>query len=396
MKTTIPIITICIILLAGCITSTTADNSYTEVVGESNGGIFNFTGSEAYWDWNIYLNGWDIANVDLTNHWDQASSTVKYEDIDAGNIYVKVSEHSSGDEMYYFEWKKLSINGDGIYSPGGGRNVELINSPNVTGYIEYRERDHKAVFLFDTSHKSADLQVIVHNGELLKNASVILINGDQKVKWTDENGIAEFSPSTGTYHMIIKHENFSTMFVDDLEIEASKSYLIRVNLTDYLTSSGVAVCEQNADDLIVYYKNKEPPMDTISPQGYVDYYANQLRTCMGGTNNEADGTLERMATKWGIYPEDLNVLLYSCNFTEIDKSDWIITYTVKNYQQYECNYNVTLIIENKNNVTNTIPMGEGIVKATWSEYAKDTKTQTVNIGTDMQKMYLIITGEPKL
>jgi hypothetical protein len=129
----------------------------------------------------------------------------------------------------------------------------------------------------------------------------------------------------------------------------------------------------------------------------VNYFAERLRTCRARDDPEADGTLERMATKWGIYPDaPLNVLLYSCNFTEVDdsnRSEWIVTYTVKNYQQYSCNYTVSLIVEYSNNVTKTIPMGEGMVKATWSEYAKDTMIQTTNVGSDMQKMYLIVESE---
>ena len=396
--TALVMITVCAVLLS-CymISEASAQNSYVQVKAESDGGSFNFTGSGAYCNWNIDLYGFDLANVDLTNQWDRASSTVKYEEIGDGEIQVKVTEYKPGDEMYYFRWEKLPINGDGVYSPGGGRNVELVNSPNVTGFIEYPERDRKAVFLFDTRHSHADLRVIVHNGELLENATVTLINGNQKVQWTDENGEAKFTPGTGTYHMIIEHENFSAMLVDDLFLEASKSYLIRVNMTDCLTSSGVAVCGPDADDLIVYYKNKTIPMETISPQGYVNYFAERLMTCRARDDPEADGTLERMATKWGIYPDaPLNVLLYSCNFTEVDdsnRSEWIVTYTVKNYQQYPCNYTVSLIVEYGNNVTKTLPMGEGMVKATWSEYAKDTIVQTVNVGSDMRKMYLIVESE---
>ena len=394
MRTPTLMITICVIILVGCMMPASAQNSYVYVEGEVDGGSFNFTGSGAYWDWNIYLKGWDIANVDLTNQWDQASSTVKYEDIGDGEIKVKVTEYTSGDEMYYFRWEQMLIDGDGTYSPGGGRNVELVNSPNVTGYIEYRERDRKAVFLFDTRHTSADLKVVVHNGELLENASVSLINGNQKVKWTDENGVAEFSPSTGTYHMIVEHENFSAMLVDDLRIEASKSYLIQVNMSDCLTSSGVAVCSNDADDLIVYYKDKEPAMGTISPQGYVDYFADQMRTCKSGENNCADGTLERMATKWGIYPTDLNVLLYSCNITNLGCIDGMteveINFVVKNYQQYECEYVVCLVYGNK-----TIELQHDILPKTWSEHAKCEYTALVAIENcdPVSTVYLTVESE---
>ena len=383
------------VLMVSCITPhAVAQNSYVKVEAESDGGTFNFTGSGAYWNWDIDLFGFDMANVDLTNQWDRASSTVKYEEIKDGKIYVKVTEHAPGDEMYYFKWEKLLIDGDGIYSPGGGRNVQLVNSSNVSGWIEYPERDRKAVFLMDTRHRDADLTVIVHNGILLENATVTLINGNQKVKWTDEDGVAKFTPGTGTYHMIVEHENFSSMLVDELFIEASKSYLIRVNMTDCLTSSGVALCAPDADDLIVYYKNKPPAMNSISPQGYVDYFADEMRTCKGGENNCADGTLQLMADKWGIYPTDLNVLLYSCNITKTrcinGMQELDIVYTVKNYQQYECEYVVSLVYGNK-----TIELGSGIMPKTWSEYSKMTTTLTVLINgcEPTSTVYMIVESE---
>lgn len=374
--------------------SASSSNSYVEVVGESTGGTFNFIGTGAYCDWNIYLKGWDEANVDLTNEWDRASSTVKYENIDNGEIFVKVSTHSPGDEMYYFRWEKMPINGDGIYSPGGKRDVEIVNSPNVTGFIEYPERDHKAQFLFDTSHRNADLRVIVHNGKLLENASVSLINGNQEVKWTDEEGIAEFTPGTGTYHMIVEHPNFDPMLVNDLFIEASKSYLIKIHMKDCLTSVGTAVCDKNTTDLIVYYKNKTAPMKAISPQGYVDYWADQMRTCKGEENSEADGTLERFATRWGVYPSKLNVTFYSCNITNLGCIDGMteleITYIVKNYQQYECEYFVYLIYGNE-----TIELQYDILPKTWSEHAKRKTTSYVSIEhcDSISTVYLVVESE---
>jgi len=371
-----------------------AANSYVYVEGESDGGTFNFTGSGSYWDFDIQLRGFDVANVDLTNHWDRTSSTVKYEDIGDGEIFVKVTEKFPGDEFYYFDWVRMLIDGDGTYSPGGGRNVQLVNSSNVTGWIEYPERGEKAVFLFDTRHNEADVTVIVHNGELLENATVSLINGNPVVAWTDENGEAEFTPGTGNYHLIVEHENFSAMLVDDLFLEADKSYLIRVNMTDCLTSKGVALCAPDADDLIVYYKNKDPAMNSISPQGYVDFFADQMRTCQAGANNEADGTLERMATNWGIYPQDLNVLLYSCNITKLGcidgKTELEVVYTVKNYQQYECSYNVSLIYGN-----DTIELGNGVLPKTWSTRAKITTTDYVMIDhcDPTSTVYLFVESE---
>ena len=389
-------ISICALLLS-CymISEASAQNSYVEVEATSDGRTFNFTGNGAYWDWYIDVYGLDVANVDLTNEWDKASSTVKYEEIGDGEIFVKVSTYSPGDEWYYFEWKQMPISGDGTYVPpgSGGRSVTLVNSTNVSGYIEYPERSEKAVFQFDTTHREADLTVVVHNGEVLENATVSLINGNPTVVWTDENGEAKFTPGTGTYHLIVEHENFSSMLVDDLYLEADKSYHIQINMTDCITSKGVAICTPDTDDLIVYYKNKEPAMNAISPQGFVDYFADQMRTCAGGENNCADGTLQWMADDWGIYPENLNVLLYDCTFTELDCEDgwqaWEIEYVVKNYQQYECTYTVTLVYNG-----DTIELGDGTLPATWSTHAKTTTTSSVMIeGCDSHKMYLVVESE---
>ena len=391
------IILILTFILFGCIISNaSAENSQVHVVAESDGGTFNFTGSGSYWDWNIDLFGFNYAGVDITNEWGRASSTVKYENIKDGKIFVKVTTHSPGDEMYYFNWLTMPINGNGIYEPPGfgGRHVNVTNSPNITGYIEYPERGDKAIFLFDTTHHEFDLKVIVHNGELLENATVSLINGNPKVKWTDEYGVAEFNSGTGTYHLLIEYKDFTPMLVDDLFFESDKSYQIKINMTNSLTSKGTAICGLNTDDLIMYYKNKDPVMETISPQGFVDYYADQMRTCEAGANNEADGTLQWMADDWGIYPTNLNVLLYSCNITNLGCIDGMteleINYVVKNYQQYECEYIVNLIYGDE-----IIELQYGILPKTWSEYSKCKTTTYVTIQNcdPISTVYLIVESE---
>lgn len=358
------------------------------------GGSFNFSGSGD--SLNVYASGLDWASVDFTNPWG-FGAIIHYVDVDDGEIFLRADKGFDYDPMYYYDWTTKSFTGNGNWmvpiDDQGGRNVTVVNSPNVTGWIEYPKRAEKAVFIFDTRHSEADLTVFVHNGELLENATVSLINGNPTVKWTDENGEAKFTPGTGNYHILVEHENFSAMMIDDLRIEADKSYYISVNMTDCLTSKGVAVCSPDADDLVVYYRDKEPAMGTISPQGFVDYFADRLRTCKGIEDNCADGTLERMATQWGIYPTELNVLLYDCNFTDMGcqdgMRDWEITYVVKNYQQYACVYTVTLVAGN-----NTIELGSDELPATWSSHAKSTTTSNVMIeGCDNHKMYLLVTSE---
>lgn len=387
------------VAMLGCCTTklAAAQSSGVTVVASSDGGYFSFTGSGAYWDFDLDVFGFDEANVDLTNHWDLASSRVVYDNIDAGNIFVKVTEHFPGDEMYYFDWHKLDIEGDGVYAPGGGRCVEVRNSTNnVTGWVEYRTVSHKAQFLYDTRHTSADLKVIVHNGHLLENATVIVTNGNREVKWTDENGEAEFSPTTGLHHIIIEHPEFSPMLVDDLFFESDKSYVIRINMTRCISSTGNTTCGASAEDLILYYKDKDPAMGPISPQGYVNYYADQLKTCAAGDNKQADGTLEVMARKWGILPDPpLNVLLYSCNFTKLecgapDDCLWNVTFTVKNYQGYPCRYAVNMIAGNT-----TTPLEIGDIGSTWSETSRKTVSNVVSVNgrRDNRDMFLTVVSE---
>ena len=405
------IIVVCLLvalLLVGNVSATSA----VYVQASSDGGEFEFIGDGGTTEWNmstdtawdISVEGFDIANVDIANDW-MMHSHVRYEDIGDGSIFVKVNHYSRGDEFYYFNELQEIIDGDGNYTKGlpGGHSVQVANSPNVTGYIDYRERDHKAVFLRDTSHHHADLTVIVHNGHLLENASVELLNGPQEVAWTDENGVAELTPTQGKYAMLIEAEGFNAMLVDDLTFENNKHYLIRINMTDCLSSCGVPVCAPDADDLIMYYKDKGPANNPISPQGYVNYFAQRLTTCMASHDNVADGTLERFSTTWGIYPSpELGVLLYNCNFTEVECNDtgclWDIEYIVKNYQKDTYDYTVTLIAGN----TTTV-MTEGTLGPTFSSTGKETLTKRVMVeGTGYEpgccgQMYLAVvsnrTGE---
>jgi len=378
--------------MAVIVTQTASANSAVYVIASSDGGEFCFEGDGAYWNWDIDVEGWDLANVDLTNHWDYATSSVTYRNIGDGEIHLKVSDRGFDDEWYYYDWGIIKYDGNGIHTPtiagSGGRSVNVSGSPNVTTYIEQVIDIRKAQFLFDTSHSSADLTVVVHNGHLLENATVTLMNGAREVQWTDEVGEAEFSPHTGNYAMIVEHENFSSMLVDDLYFEADKSYQIRVNLTQCKSSSGEALCAADADDLIVYYKQKEPNMGPISPQGYVDYFADQLRTCQADENKCAVDSLERMCTQWSIFPKDLNVLLCNCEFTYISENIYNVEYTVKNFQEYPCEYGVTLHAGNK-----TLMIGKGTLPATWSVESKKSNNVTVNIEGAPNRMFLGIESE---
>jgi len=400
------ITTICLLvslLLVGNVSATSA----VYVQASSDGGEFNFIGDGGTTEWNmstdtawdISVEGFDIANVDIANDW-MMHSHVRYEDIGDGEIFVRVNHYDRGDEFYYFAEKKEIIDGNGNYTKGlpGGHSVQVANSTNITGYIDYRVRDHKATFLRDTSHHHADLTVIVHNGHLLENASVELLNGPQEVAWTDEDGVAELTPTQGKYAMLIEAEGFNAMLVDDLTFENSKHYLIRVNMTDCLASCGIPVCGPDADDLIMYYKEKRPANNPISPQGYVNYFAKRLTTCMAGRDKCASGTLERFATTWGIYPNpELGVLLYDCNFTKGECDDeaceWNVTYTVKNYQKDAYNYTVSLIAGNT-----TTEMNTGLLGPTFSSTAKETLHETIIVDGDYESgccgtMYLAVISE---
>jgi hypothetical protein len=400
-------VAIVIILLIGLFALSCLDpvsaQSTVYVYTTSEGGEFDFTGDGAEWDWYMDITGYDVANVDLTNHWIYSTDTVTYNDIGDGVINIKVSNRDYQDEWYYSDWGIVQYDGNGIHTPklfnGGGRLVNVTDSPNVTTFIEQVVEIRKAVFLMDTRHPSADLTVCVHNGHLLENASVELIGGPRAVQWTDENGEAEFSISTGKYAMVIEAAGFDTMLVEDLVFESQNSYYIRVNMTDCLTSCGSAFCAPDVDDLVMFYKEKEPNMGCISPQAYVNYFAERLTTCMAGRDKCAVGTLERMATNWGVYPDpELGVLLYSCDFEklqcETNWCEWKITYEVRNFQNKPYDYTVSLIADNT-----TTELNSGTLGATFSETGRDTITKTVIVNCDNidagcgGQMYLAVVSE---
>ena len=383
-----------------CIESVSAQS--VQVVAVTDGGEFSFVGDGGYWDWDIDITGFDEADTDLTNHWDYATSTVTYQDIDDGTIKVRVKDNYLNHEFTYYDWGTIPINGNGIYVPkfgGGGRYVNVTGSPNVTGFIECVVNVRPAYFQFDTRHSTADLTVIVHNGELLENATVELINGPHEVAWTDENGAVVLEPTTGKYAMIVEHENFSSMLVDDLYFENDKSYIIKINMTDCLSSCGLPYCTPDYDDLIMFYKSKEPAMNAISPQSFVNFFAQRLTTCMAGQDKCAIDTLERMYTNWGIEPDPaLGVLLYDCNFTKLQCDDtwceWEITYEVRNFQSKPYDYTVTLIADNT-----TTELNSGTIGATFSTTGRETLTKTVVVNCNGNEpgcsgqMYLAVISE---
>lgn len=396
------IILIVAVVSIGCVEPVSAQSA-VYVYATSEGGEFDFTGDGAEWDWNINIEGFDTANVDLTNHWIYSTDTVEYVNIGDGEIHVNVSNRDYQNEWYYYDWAIIQYNGNGLHVPkllgGGGRSVNVTGSPNVTTFIEQVVEIRKAVFLVDTRHSSADLTVCVHNGHLLENASVELINGPHAVEWTDENGEAKFDVSTGKYAMIIESDGFDTMLVEDLTFEARKSYYIRVNMTDCLSSCGSPFCAPDADDLVMYYRDKDPNMGIISPQAYVNYFAGRLTTCMAERDNCAIGTLERMGTRWGIYPDPvLGVLLYDCNFAELrcggNWCEWNVTYEVWNFQNVPYNYTVTLIADGI-----ITELNSGLLGATFSETGRDTITKTVVVNYDNDnpgcgsQMYLKVVSE---
>ncbi|OYT62704.1 hypothetical protein B6U67_04225 [Methanosarcinales archaeon ex4484_138] len=363
--------------------------------GHSEGGHFTFVGDGAEMNADITVDGFDEANVNLTNAWGYNAKII-YRNVYSGDILLSATRDYPYDPMYYYVWKTMEFVGDGEYVPpgGGGRLARLTNSPNVTGTIEYPQADHRASFMFDSRHTQADVTVLVHNGHELENATVTMYFTDPIVKWTDENGRADFKLSPGKYHMTVEADGFDAMIVDDLRFSADKRYLLKVNMTNCTCSAGAPVCGPSVDDLLLYYKKKGPAMSPISPQGYVNYFAGELRKCKSRDNPEADGTLERFATKWGIFPSPpLNVLLYRCNMTKLNCTAtndclWNVTFTVKNYQKYRCNYVVRLVAGN----TTTL-MKIGTLGPTWSSTAMETTSKVVSIGNKTEPMYLVVESE---
>ena len=392
------ILTMAVSVLIVAISTASADSAVVIKAKTDGNGHFSFEGNGARMNADIEIDGFDEANVNLTNAWGY-SARIIYRNVGSGDILLSATHDFPYDPMYYYRWKTVDFKGDGEYIPpgGGGRLASLTNSPNVTGTIEYPEVDHKAQFLRDTRHSHADVTVLVHNGHNLENAIVTMFFTDPKVRWTDEDGRADFQLSAGLYHMTVEAEGFDAMIVDDLQFKAENRYLLQINMTNCTSSMGKPVCGPSAEDLILYYKEKGPACETISPQGYVNYFAERLRTCRARDDPEADGTLERMATKWGILPDPpLNVLLYSCNFTKIgcltETTDcqWNVTFTVKNYQKYPCNYTVSMIVGNT-----TVPLKTGDLGPTWSS----TKMETVNTiftvedAHDGDTMYLAVVSD---
>ena len=389
------IISIIAIISIGCVNTVSAQSA-VYIIATSDGGEFDFTGNGDEWNWDINIEGFDNADVDLTNNWVYSTSTVKYENIGDGEIHVKVSDRNYHDEWMYYDWDIVRYDGNGLHVPkllsGGGRSVNVINSTNVTTYIEQVVAIRKAVFLMDTRHSHADLTVCVHNGHLLENATVELTGGPRAVKWTDENGEAKFSVSTGKYVIVIKADGFNIMLVEDLTFESQNSYYIKVNMTNCLSSLGSPTCDPNSDDLIMYYRQKEPNMGIISPQEYVNYFADQLTTCMAHQDKCAVGTLERMSTQWGIYPDPkIGVLLYDCNFTKIKCNDtcceWNITYEIRNFQSKPYDYTVTLITDEI-----VTELNSGTLGATFSETGHEIINKNITVNRN-SKMYLKVVSE---
>ena len=163
-------------------------------------------------------------------------------------------------------------------------------------------------------------------------------------------------------------------------------YIIMVNMTE-------------GEDMVVYSVEKSLPQNSITPQEYVNYFADRLKMCMAGRDKCAVDTLERMATSWGVYPDPaLGVLLYSCNFTELRcDTNWCeyeITYEVRNFQDKPYDYTVTLIADDT-----TTELNSGKLGPTFSETGRDTITKTVVVNCDNNdggcgdQMYLSVVSE---
>jgi hypothetical protein len=123
------------IISLGCLDPISAQSA-VYVVATSEGGEFNFEGSGDECEWDVHVEGFDLANTDVTNNWGTPSD-VRYENIGEGTIFMKVAHKLAGDEFWYFNWLREDIDGNGTYTKGlpGGHSVTVANSTNITGYI---------------------------------------------------------------------------------------------------------------------------------------------------------------------------------------------------------------------------------------------------------------------
>ncbi len=278
------------------------------------------------------------ANIDTTNHWG-THNQVTYDSVTAGDIFMRVLNKNvvGNHEFTYYDWDKLYINGDGIYSPGGGRHVEVHNSGGISGWIEYFVGARSAHFIMDTRPTAAVLTVEAYSNPPVEKATVtvVSINGVQEGV-TSTSGTCAFDLSTGEYKILIAHENFSTAFIEAPVVDGADYYL-SVNMTD--------------GEYVFLQRDRGVETRDISTQEYVNYYAEQITQGIGADNQHADGILGLFAEKYGIDPDPgIGAVLYDYEITKNacngDTCSYLVNYTLKNYQLQPHWYEVSLIAGN--------------------------------------------------
>ncbi len=370
--------------------------------GSGEGITINIVTVGDYVDFYAHIDNFDTANLDVSNYWGYADN-IRYDNVGSGEIYVRCGDKSAYQkhDLTYYDWHEYPITGNGVYIPpddSGGRTVNVTNSPNVTGWIEYYTT-RTAHVTYDTRPQPAKLSIWVHNGHPIEGATVAVKNGHHSVHVTDEDGMVYCEPSSGSYSVFVEHEDYDSVYVQNLMLESGNDYMLHVSLVNGTASSGDVIAGDDIDDeTILYMYDRGVEMTAIDVQEYVNYFADRLRTCVSGNDHNADGTLERYATNYGVYPDPpLNVLLYDCNITKTTcaagQCDYRIEFTVKNYQNYPCEYTVNLIVKTDDGDVETIHVKDGVLESTHSPSGMETVNQTVSLGNSVDNLYLTVVSD---
>ncbi len=366
--------------------------------GSGEGITINIVTVGDYVDFYAHIDNFDTANLDVSNYWGYIDN-IRYDNVGSGEIFIRCGNKDvvHTNEWAYYNWHEYPITGNGVYAPGGGRTVTVTNSSGITGWIEYYTTC-ASYWACDTRLQPAKLEIWVHNGHPIENATVIVENGHHSVHVTDETGIVKCEPSSGLYTVFVEHDDYENVFVENLTLLSGNDYLLHVSLVNGTASEGDVTTGMTHEEYVLYKRDRGVEMTAIDVQEYVNYFADRLRTCVSGNDHNADGTLERYATNYGVYPDPpLNVLLYDCNITKTtcaaDQCDYRIEFTVKNYQNYPCEYTVNLIVKTDDGDVKTIHVKDGVLESTHSPSGMETVNQTVSLGNSVDNLYLTVVSD---
>lgn len=290
------------------------------IIGETTNGTIDIDAHSAEWIYYIDLTGFDVANVDTNNNWG-VHNEIRYDGIVTGVIHVSVNDKqkatSEWNDFYYYDWFKMVIDGNGIYVPpnDGCRRVEITNSTNITGWIEYYAMTHKAVFICDTRDRPAFLTVLVtNNGEIVEGVRVDTKNGHHEILYTSNEGYASCKPASDFYTVKVN----GTTIVENMYLESGLDYLLHYDLT-----TGLDLFEKEQVDYIPKY---------IELNEYANYWRD--RYVAGDHSQVVTGTIRWISEEWGAYSEpEMEVLLH--NYT-VDGTD--VTLEIWNFAHYPCSY----------------------------------------------------------